>query len=152
MGDESVTLVETRDVRDGVTKEVRTDSISSQYRLHQGKLTAILLEWNAETNLCSPLSSTVWNQELNKARLNLAMHVVFTNYADNVKHMELLHQPLTVRVTQAFPKGALCIAPATMEIERKLNVHRVCTCALTSVIHWIAMEAQTERRGFLLFG
>ena len=119
INEETVKVVQIRDGHEFLAPDIKLQDLLRNYRLNKSKVTELLQGWHAENNACSPLNSSVWQNELAKSRVNLAMAMVYKELEDHVQYLELLQHPTMVKVTAEHAKGELKLAAATMKIDRK---------------------------------
>ena len=77
ISDETIKVVQTRDGHELVAPDIKLQDLLGKYRLNKSRVTELLQGWNAENNACNPLDSTVWQHELAKSKVNLAMATVY---------------------------------------------------------------------------
>ena len=119
MNDDVVSVVQTRGGHEFAYSDIKTSDLLPKYRLHKSKVTELLKGWHATENPCSPLQSTVWQHDMAKSRVSLGMSMVYGKYEEHVAYLELLQDPMGVKVLCEYPKGTLHLPAGTMRIDRK---------------------------------
>ena len=102
----------------GEPKTIVWDQVFASWRLHKGRVTAMLPGWSLE-NKCSPLDSQVWQFEAAKSAVTLALMSEYKDHQHIVDKLELLQNPTSVLTTDEFKIGGLQLVPASQRIERK---------------------------------
>ena len=119
MSETSVQTALSREGHELEGPEILLAEVLEKYRLVKSKITELLPGWDADSNSCSPLSSSVWQSDLAKASISLAMAKLYGDHEESVKNLELLQNPTSVKVKVAYAKGELKLPAASMKIDRK---------------------------------
>ena len=113
-----------------------------KWRIHKGKVTAKLAGWSYDNCLCSPLSSKLWQMEVARGAVAMALRAEYQRHESVIKELCLLQNPSGVKVNKAFKVGELSLVAATQRIERKqgtsgLAVGRFCIGDATDAILYV---------------
>ena len=104
---------------EGDSKRVAWQQVFSDWRLHKGKVTTKLAGWSME-HKCSPLQSQMWQLEVAKGAIGMALMCEYAAKEDGIiDGLEVLQHPLSVRTNRGFKAGELQLIPATQRVERK---------------------------------
>lgn len=112
-------VVQTRDGYESVAPDIKLADLIGNYRLSKAKVTMLMKGWDPESNQCNPLDSALWQNDMAKARVNLAMADVYKSNQHHVLNLELLQFPTAVKTKSTYAKGALKLPAASLKIDRK---------------------------------
>ena len=121
MDDETVKVAQTLDGHELVAPDIKLAMLLSKYRIHRSKVTEVLPGWNPEDDSCSPLKSSVWQTDLARSRVHLAMAVTYAEHEMHGKNLELLMNPKAVKVKSPYNKSELQLPAASPKIDRKAS-------------------------------
>ena len=125
MDDETVKVTQTCDGHESVAPDIKLTDLLPKYRLHKAKVTELLPGWSPEDDSCSPAKSIVWQNELAKSRVHLAMAITYKEHEHHVVNLELLMNPRAVKVKAPYNKSELQLPAASMKIDRKASKHAI---------------------------
>ena len=114
---EVLKMVDVAKGREGDAHEVSLDDLVKNYRVHRGKITEKLPGWHPKDNACSPMVSSVWQLDVQKSAVSIALRKTYESHEQHVAHLELLQHPMMVRVSKSFITNGLKLPAASLKID-----------------------------------
>ena len=117
--DDKCTCTQQEEGRGTIKKNIKFDTLLSDWRLHTSKVTTKLVSWSFEQNKRSPLSQALWQLEAAKGAIAIALMTEYKIHEHLIKGLVLLQHPHEVTVNRTFKSGELCLVRASHRIDRK---------------------------------
>ena len=111
-------MVEKVDGRNGKESSVPAADIVTTYRLHKGKITQLLADWDANTRRHAPHEQAKMASDAVTGAVAMAMFIKSQEHADAVGGLEMLQNPTSVRTTKDYAKGKLRLVGASPRVDR----------------------------------
>lgn len=100
------------------SQSVGLDNFVQDWRLHKGKVSCLLPQWDATANPCCPLASSTWATDAIKGAIAIGLRLQFETHKECIKSLELLQNPAGVKVLHPIPKGSLVLVAASQRIDK----------------------------------
>ena len=124
--DTSASLIEQVGGSEGETKEVTTDALLVECKVHKGKVTHKLIGWDFLCSPCSPMQSSAWGLDAAKGAIAIALRTAWKKHFPVLQHVELLQHPTTVKIKKDFKAETLILIPASSRVDRKAGSGSLC--------------------------